>query len=198
MNEIEIRVSQVADVSFPKRLIDLIVVPYEIETEVAHRGKMISEVVSRGAFDGIEQRPNRIKVNRDHDVRRTIGKAVAFYPTRSEGLIAQIKITPRVPLGDETLELAADGVLDASAGFRVNNKPHAEVWETRTKRRLNSLWLAHIALTPEPAYETANVLAVRTVRDPEPVAVGATPNRDRVQIDEWRRQAAVLDARYNV
>ena len=39
--------------SFPDRTIELIVMPYEQETIVS-TGRMIEEIVSRGAFDGIE------------------------------------------------------------------------------------------------------------------------------------------------
>jgi HK97 family phage prohead protease len=192
---IETRASEVTGVSFPKRLIELIVMPYETMTEVAHRGRMISEIVSRGAFDGIERRPNRVKVNRDHKRDRTIGKAVALHPSRQEGLIAEVKISP-VPLGDETLVLAEDGILDASAGFGIMDEPGAEVWETRSRHRLNKLWLDHIALVPDPAYETANVLAVREA--PEPVVASATPNLDRVRLEQWRRELDMIDARYGL
>ena len=40
--------------------------------------------------------------------------------------------------------------------------PGGEVWETRSRRRLTKAWLGHIAMVPDPAYETANVLAVRS------------------------------------
>ena len=62
----------------------------------------------RGAFDGIQRRPNRIKVNRDHNLERTVGKAVAFHPSRDEGLVAEVKIS-RTLLGDETLSLGRRG-----------------------------------------------------------------------------------------
>jgi phage head maturation protease len=136
-----------------------------------------------------------VKVNRDHKRDRTIGKAVALHPSRQEGLIAEVKISP-VPLGDETLVLAEDGILDASAGFGIMDEPGAEVWETRSRHRLNKLWLDHIALVPDPAYETANVLAVREA--PEPVVASATPNLDRVRLEQWRRELDMIDARYGL
>ena len=45
---------------------------------------MVRESVAPGAFDGIEARPNRVKANRDHKLERTVGKAVAFYPTATK------------------------------------------------------------------------------------------------------------------
>lgn len=145
-------------VSFPKRTIELVVTPYETEALVEHQGRMISEVFSRGAYDGIERRANRIRANRDHEVSRTVGRAVALHPSREEGLVAEIRISD-TPLGSETLTLADDGVLDASAGYRP--MAGGEVWESRNRVRIRRAWLGHIALTPDPAYDAARVLAVR-------------------------------------
>jgi phage head maturation protease len=200
--ELEFRAAQVASVSFPQRIVELIVMPYETETLIAERGKVFTEIVSRGAFAGIESRNGRVRVNRDHQVTRTVGRAVAFHPSRTEGLVAEVKISD-TDLGRETLTLADDGCLDASAGFRPlldkegRMMANAEVWETRSRRRLNRLYLGHIALTPEAAYESAKVLAVRQKGVPEPAAV-ATPNRDRLDLDRWRELVSVIDARYGV
>jgi HK97 family phage prohead protease len=164
-------------VSFPDRIIELIVMPYEQETLVEHKGRMVREVISRGAFDGIERRANRIRVNRDHDLKRTVGRAVAFHPARDEGLVAELKIA-KTELGDETLELADEEILDASAGFLP--MPGGEKWLTRSSVRYSKCWLGHIAMTPDPSYETARVLQVRNAdeRKAEPVP---TPNLDTVR-----------------
>jgi HK97 family phage prohead protease len=186
---IEYRASQVASVSCPQRSVELIVMPYETEATVLVGGRVVSEVVSRGAFDGIERRANRIRVNRDHDVKRTIGRAVALHPSRDEGLVAELRIA-RTELGDETLALAEDGILDASAGFGVMDG--GELWERgRGLRRLTKLWLAHIAMTPEPAYETANVLAVRSQPERQPCS-----NRERLELDRWQQLEADINSRY--
>lgn len=187
--EIQYRSSQIASVSFPERSIDLIVMPYETEVTVVHQRRIVQEIVSRGAFDGIERRANRIRVNRDHDVKRTIGRAVALHPSRDEGLVAELRIA-RTDLGEETLTLAEDGILDASAGFGI--MPGGEVWErSRGLHRLTKLWLAHIAMTPEPVYETANVLAVRA--QPERPSCS---NRERLELDRWQQLEADLNSRY--
>lgn len=166
-------------VSFPNRTIELVVMPYETEAVVEYRGRMVREVVSRGAFDGIEGRPGRVKVNRDHDVTRTIGKAVRFWPSRQEGLVAELRIA-NTREGNETLEMAGEELLDASAGFVPMRD--GESWEdNRTLRRLTRLWLAHIAMTPEPAYQDARVLAVRSQ-----VATAAPKGIETPGIDEWR------------
>ena len=156
--EMLFRDSTVTGVSFAQRLIELVVVPYDEETLVEHRGKMVRESVAPGAFDGIEQRPNRVKANRDHKLERTVGKAVAFYPDRDEGLVAELKISD-TELGKETLVLADDGCLGASAGYLPMEG--GENWLTRTKVRMTRCWLGHVALTPDPAYAGAQVLSVR-------------------------------------
>jgi len=201
--EVEIRTAEVADVSFPNRTIELIVMPYETETTIREQGREFTEIVTRGAFGGLEAKNGgqmRVGVNRDHEIQRTVGRAMAFHPARPDGLVAELRISATA-LGEETLVLADDGVLGASAGFTLLRKhgrygsvvAGAETWETRSRRRLNRLYLAHIALTPDPAYEEAGVLAVRKASE----AATVTPNRDRWQVEQWRRQLADIDARYS-
>ena len=64
------------DVDQATRIITTICVPYEQAANVVLRGQMWSEVFTRGAFAGIGQRANTIRVNRDHDRTRTIGKVI--------------------------------------------------------------------------------------------------------------------------
>jgi hypothetical protein len=77
------------------------------------------------------------------------------------------------------------------------------VWETKERRRLNHLYLDHIALTPDPAYEGARVLAVRdrpgaAGSGAETTVEAATPNLDRLQLERWRQMAADIDTRYGL
>jgi HK97 family phage prohead protease len=178
--EIEYRASRQLEVSFPKRQIELVVMPYETEAQVVHRGRLIREIVSRGAFEGIDANHRRVAVNRGHKIDQVVGKAIAFHPSRQEGLIAELRIA-RTPDGDETLALADEGLLDASAGFGV--PAGGEAWAERGLRRLNRLWLDHIAMVPDPAYQGASVLAVREKADPDPNAAGR-PNLEVVR--GWR------------
>jgi len=186
--ELEYRTASQVGIDWPTRTITLIVMPYESPTEVFHKGRVVTEVCSRGAYDGIEKRPNRVAVNRDHDLHRTVGRAVTFFPSREEGLVAEVRISKSV-LGDETLALADDDVLDSSAGFGVS--PGGETWEqSRTVRRLNKVWLDHIAMTPDPAYLGAKVLSVRDTTPPE--AAGsertATPFLDKIRMERLAAQ----------
>jgi len=205
MTEIEYRQAEVAQVNFPARTIELVVMPYERETTIVAGNDSFTEIVSRGAFDGVEQRTSQVKVNRGHVLDAVVGKTLALHPSREEGLVAEIRIS-RTELGEETLVLAEDGILDASAGFGLMRKqgrtgqvvPHAEVWESRGRRRLNHLFLHHIAMTPDPAYEDARVIAVRGAVSPQDAtkAPEGTPNMDRYRLDVLRAYSASLDKRY--
>jgi len=174
--QLQYRAARLAGVSFPRRMIELIVMPYDELTLTEHQGRMVRESVAPGAFAGIERRANRVRVNRDHDVTRTIGRAVALHPNRPEGLVAEVRIA-QTPLGEETLTLADEELLDASAAFLP--MPGGEEWRSKDERRFTKLWLGHIAMTPDPAYTGANVLSVRSA-DPPP-AGSTTPGLDQLR-----------------
>jgi HK97 family phage prohead protease len=185
--ELRIRAATQLGVDFPQRVVELIVMPYDTETIVDQPyGRPVHESVAPGAFTGVERRANRVRVNRDHVLERTVGRALTLHPDRPEGLVARIRIA-RTPLGDETLALADDDCLDASAAFLP--MAGGEQWNrTMDRVRLTKLWLGHIAMTPDPAYETANVLAVRAA--PAPAAPAGTPNLDALR-------ASLLADRYD-
>jgi HK97 family phage prohead protease len=157
---VEFRQSSVAGVNFAQRIIELVAVPYGESAPVEYRGQMWNESFRRGSFDGIEKRPNRVRANRDHERARTVGKAINFWPSRTEGLVAAIRIA-QTPLGDETLALADEDCLGASVGFaaRGSDQEFDRAARTRTIKRA---FLDHIAFVPDPAYEGAGVLAVRS------------------------------------
>ena len=207
MNEIEFRAAQVAQVSYPHRTATVIVAPYETPTVIHTPARSFTEVVGRGAYDGVQTRAGKIKANRDHNWERLAGRVTALYPDREEGLVAEVRMS-RTPLGDETLELCADEVLSVSAGFGLMReggsegpvKRGAETWEAnRTVRRLNELWLDHVAFVPNPAYESATVLDVRRHEEPaDDGLVVARPNLAQFQVHNWRAEMAAIDARYGL
>lgn len=187
IGQVHYRTATQLGVDFPQRTIELIVVPYDTDALVDQPyGRPVLEQVAPGAFEGIERRANRIRVNRDHALERTVGRAVAFHTSRAEGLIAELRIA-RTPLGDETLQLAEEEILDASAAFVP--MPGGMTWaRDRKSVRLTKLWLAHVAMTPDPAYESARVLAVRSGAAPDADGPGRieTPNLDVIR--GWRLQ----------
>jgi phage head maturation protease len=191
---IEIRSStEIAEVDARQRIITLLTVPYERWAKVEYRGEVWDEVFSRTAFDGIEKRPQRVRVNREHLRGDTVGKAVAFYPDRPEGLVSEVRIAKTVR-GDDTLALAEDDCLSSSVGFGV--LPSNQVLDRRLmQRRINTAWLDHIALVESPAYEGADVLNVRDAIDP-PAGSGApllTPVLDDFLTDPLIRRALGLE-----
>ena len=124
----------------------------------------------------IERRANRVRVNRDHRRELTVGRAVSFHPSRSEGLVAEVKIA-NTDLGNETLTLAADGCLDASAGFLPMDGGMR--WDGPNAYTVTKAWLGHIAFTSEPAHAGAKVLNVRAADLAPPGS--DTPNLDAVR-----------------
>jgi HK97 family phage prohead protease len=189
--DLRYRSSTVGDVHFPKRLIELVVMPYDEEALVEIDGRMVKESIAPGAFQGLERRANRIRVNRDHKLERTVGRALAFHPSRTEGLVAELQIA-KTPLGDETLALADEDCLDASAGYKP--MPGGETWLTRSNVRMTRCWLGHIAMTPDPAYESARVLSVRHAASGGVSDAAVTPNLDQVRAwlleDKYREMEA--------
>lgn len=184
MKQLEHRSAQLVEVNYPQRMIELVVMPYEQEATVEYQGRFIKEICSRGAYDGIQRRPGRVTVNRDHDDTKYCGRAVTFHPSREEGLVAEVHIH-RTALGDETLAMAEDDDLAASATFASL----ADRWTDRNTRRLEKCWLASIAMVPEPAYAGAKVLAMRSAAERHPANPGpsvATPNLDELRL--WQLQ----------
>lgn len=179
LNPIEYRAAETLGVRYPERVIEVLAVPYERPTDrVIHDGHQIVEVFSRGAFHGLKR--TNVKVFRDHEMRAAIGRAIQFYPDDDDGLRADLRISDTL-LGDESLELARDGVLDVSIGF-APKEGGVRMSADGRQRRINSAYLDHIALVTVPAYEEARVLAVRSADELEghTEPVSATPNLDRM------------------
>ena len=181
---IEFRSTSQFEVHWPQRTIELVAMPYDSDAVAVVHGRAVVESCAPSAFAGVERRANRVKVNRDHDYLRTVGRAISLHPSRTEGLVTELRIA-KTDLGDETLALADDQSLEASVGFAV--MPGGERWlENRSRRRLERLFLDHIAMVPEGAYTGTTAIAVRgaAVLDDEPRRPVATPNLDQVAL--WR------------
>ena len=177
---IEYRRASVTEVSFERRVAEMVLAPYDEEAVVEYRGELWEESFLRGAWDGVESRADRIRANRDHDFSRTVGKAITLWPSRKEGLVGEVRIAPTV-LGDETLTLLDEDALSASVGFGVRGSDQIL---NRPKRLIKRAFLDHIAFVEQPAYAGARVLAVRSDEE-QPTAADlpplVTPNLDEVQ-----------------
>lgn len=172
-------VSEFTEVRWADRTIELVLMPYDTDAAVFVHGRPVVESCAPGSFGNLQKRTNRVKVNRDHDLQRTCGRAVGLYPSRPEGLVGKLHIS-RTQLGDETLALAEDEALEASVGFAVMQG--GEQWlEHRSRRRVTRAYLDHVSLVPEGAYE-GRILAVRNAVDlAMPPAPATTPHLDEVR-----------------
>jgi HK97 family phage prohead protease len=198
------KAGELVGVSFPDRTIELIVIPYEHEITVPHPfkrdGGLVKEIINRGAFDGIERRANRVRCNREHEKTLTFGRVAAFRAGEEQGLHATIRVA-NTPLGEETLSLADDGCLDASAGFWPELDDRGRLiglrWENPKRYRISKAFLDHVALVSDGAYgEKAGVLAVRNQAAPALAGEPATPALDALETEKWRQKLAEIDAKY--
>jgi len=190
IGQIEYRKASTLEVRHAQRTIVLIAVPYDEETEVLRGDRVVTESVSREAFAGVH---GDVTVNRAHDLEQPLGRVTALHPKDPRGLRAEMRIS-RTAAGNDMLELADDGLLSASVGFQLL----AEDW-TPDKRRvtITRAKLLHIALTGDPAYKGAKVLAVRTAAVPSVVRT-ATPNLDRIRLEMMAERAGITMVRDNV
>lgn len=157
--ELEYRSVGALEVRHPERIIDLIAAPYDQPAEVFLRRaqRWVTESFAPGAFGGVG---GSVTVNRAHDVERPVGRVVRFHPGDARGLRTELRVA-KTAEGDDMLELAAEGLLGASVGFGV--LPGGEEYSNdRKRRRITKAKVVHIALTGDPAYTGAQVLAVRS------------------------------------
>ena len=194
MPEIEHRNSTLQDVNVKKRLVDLIAVPWNEETEKAlWRGEIWHESFDRHAFDGIQDHAGRVAVNREHVKGDTVGRAVQFDPSHPDGLFSRLKIAA-TPRGDESLALAEEGMIFPSVGYRVKNFSDMRIDKRTKTRRILRAFLDHLAFVEDPAYAGAEVLAVRagpsglTVMEHSPLP--ETPALDEAMNDDVLAWAA--------
>jgi phage head maturation protease len=189
---VESRAATVEGVDFPQRTIEVLAVPYDQEAMVEYRGELWLESFERGAFDGIQTRPEekKVKAYRDHvagaHARGTstsglIGQVTNFVPDHPEGLLGRVRIAP-TPLGEETLTLANMGILGVSVGFGVRGSDQVlNRAEQPFRRRIKRAFIDHLAFPDNGAYEGAQVLAVRRQRSqPEDMGRLETPRLDEV------------------
>jgi HK97 family phage prohead protease len=158
VRRIEHRSAAAVDVHPAKRELDLLIAPAERPTTIYDRGRSYTEVFSHGAFAGAEQSPERVKVNRDHIRERIVGRAIRLDPWAEAGLEGTVKLA-KVHEADEAFALIADDLLSVSAGFVIPRG--GDEWHGRDHKRVNRAALDHVALVVEPAYQAAQVMAVR-------------------------------------
>jgi hypothetical protein len=139
--------------------------PFNTPATVSDGGPSYREQFSPGAFTrSIAERGHKIKLLANHDAKAfPIGRAVEL-EERVDGLHGSFEVA-RTARGDEALTLIADGLV---TGFSVGFSP---IRHTRGKDGLVSrteAGLREVSLTPNPAYESAQVAGVRGLLVPQP------------------------------
>jgi phage head maturation protease len=136
------------------------VLPWGVEARVVDRGRLVTETFTRGALEGTD--PARVPLTALHPKDAgtlPIGVTVEL-EDRADAAWGAWHVS-KTMIGDEVLELAADGVpLGLSIGFA--EVPGGSRWSpdrqrvTRTRATLD-----HVAVVRVPAYVGAGVVGVR-------------------------------------
>jgi HK97 family phage prohead protease len=174
VSEILHRSANVADVNTKQRLVDVLAVPWGQPAEVFWRQDWWTETFLRGAFKGVQERAGRIRVNREHRKGQTVGKIVELDPDRDDGLFARVKIVNSAA-GDEVLALAEEQMTSMSVGYRTNKPSDVRVNRVAKTREVLDAFLDHLSFVEDPAFDGAQVLAVREGHDGLVVAEGPLP-----------------------
>ena len=133
-----------------------IVVPFDTVARVSDGGAPYNESFQRGSFTKtIAERGPRVKLLYQHNSLEPIGRATHL-EERDEGLYGEFAVS-NVSRGDSALELVLDGVIDSfSVGFTGIKQEKRGGVTVRTEVRLREA-----SLVTFPAYDTANITAVR-------------------------------------
>jgi Escherichia/Staphylococcus phage prohead protease len=147
---------EVRHVATETRTLDGVCIPYSETSYLTPNPR--GERVLRGAFrKSAEQRAGRVFLYRDHDHTSPVGRALVFTDL-DDGLHGSFHIRESV-LGDQTLADVADGYLPAlSVGFRSVQTRSGKDGATEVVEAA----LVEVSLVSLPAYEGAQVLALRT------------------------------------
>lgn len=121
----------------------------------------VDDMIHPGAFaKTIAERGAKVKLLRDHE--DPIGKPIEMREDE-KGLYVRARIS-NTPLGEETLQLAKDGVIDSfSIGFSIPEGKY-EIDEAGV-RHIYEVKLFEFSLVTFPANELAVLTAVKNLRD---------------------------------
>lgn len=156
-------------------------VPYDIEREVADPPEFVPyrEVWRAGAFRHVVRAPNRVLLNYDHrdDLGNQVGLATELVE-RDDGLHAVFRAyDTTVASANTALAMVREHAL-RGLSIQATMHPRGTNRDGGLVERVRVAMLHHVALTATPAYDTAEVLAVRSAQpglvDPTPPAVAET------------------------
>jgi HK97 family phage prohead protease len=168
-------------VSFKDRTIDVVAMPWGVETDIIWRSEVWREVFQRGAFNDAIAAGARIPVNREHDHKDTVGRVTDMID-HARGLLASVKVA-KTPRGDETLQLADEGILGASVGYFLQKMSDVAIDRRSMLRTVKKAFMEHLAMTEVPAFVGADTIAVHSELSEHPAA-GLQP-LNTPTLDEW-------------
>lgn len=154
------------------RTLETRIVPYNIPTLVSDGGPTYQEMFLPGAFNRQLGAANRVFLNFEHQqgLGGMIGHGTGL-DDRADALYGTFKVKSGSD-GDTALEFVREGVLTGlSVEFRPEKTKNVDGVQQRVAARLDKVSLCRF-----PAYEDAQVLAVRT----EPPPPATNPEVDRL------------------
>lgn len=169
------------NVSFKDRTIDVVAMPWDVLTDIVWRGEVWKEVFKRGAFNDAIDAKVRVPVNREHDHQFTVGRVTKMID-HDHGLLASVKVA-KTPRGDETLQLADEGILGASVGYFLDKMSDVILNRRSMLRTVVRAFMEHLAMTEIPAFQGADTIAVHDQFSQHPEA-GLQPLVTPA-LDEW-------------
>lgn len=162
------------------RTVEGVAVPYnEISDLTAHGSERFAPGSMKRTVDRWTRSKRQMPLLRGHDQDKPIGKVTGFTDT-PEGLLVVARLADTA-LGREAAQEVREGMLDAfSIGFRAVR--HERVGGVREVREAA---VHELSLVPLPAYQGAEVLAVRSQGfNPAEIVVPDMPNITAIR--DWR------------
>jgi len=137
-------------------------VPFDRVATVADGdgGLPYQEVIRRGAFRKAMKAPNRVSLNREH--RETLvdefGYGVEFDES-GDGLVGTFRVYDG-NIGDHALSILRSGAITGLSISAALHPQGTRIVDGVVERRI--LILRHVALTSSPAYDGAEIMALRS------------------------------------
>lgn len=170
------------------RTLDLRVVPWNTRARVTDNGRdFYYEEWLPGCFGNIENAPNRVDVLMNFEHERGIGGVIGRgteLRNATDGFEGTFRMLNAAD-ADKALELVNEGIL---TGVSLEAEPIESVREDGVVKRVKAR-LVNIALCRSPAFEQAQVLAVRE-------KLAETEEKERPLTDSEKEQAAEFQGKW--
>jgi HK97 family phage prohead protease len=164
LDGLQVRAATVTEVDEDQGLVEVKIVPYELETQL---GPNYWEVFTKGAFSAATGNPGRCKMsNMQHDRANPIGVALELRDLE-DGCYGTIHI-PKTDVGERVLTLMRAHVLDEiSVEFEPQKRHRREVWQGNELHiRHDRATLVGLSQVSAGAYgQNARVLSMRSASD---------------------------------